>query len=226
MANPHLLDWCGIIPKPKISSFKLSSSAPFARPPFHDTLVSAMRVYPIQSEYNPIEILKFICVQFIARMEVIVVAQRGTLIIPDNKLTNMKNEIGKILSGKGTDRSKQLLPYIPGILLSDILSKPWRHFINEHIIQPHVDKNASVRSHDDSRSSASEDQECDEESAPPPAGGARCEVPAAHGVLFRIPKVCTRTCSPGASVARFAATLSRSPPLPLPPPRKHSPTLL
>ena len=46
---------------------------------------------------------------------------------------------------------KQLPPYIPGILSSDILSKPWRHYINEHIIQPHVDKNARVWSHDDSR---------------------------------------------------------------------------
>ena len=146
--------------------------------PFHDTLVSAMRVFPIPSEYNPIEILKFICVQFTARMEVIVVAQRGALISPDYKLTNMKNDIGKILSGKGTYRSKQLPPYIPGILSSDILSKPWRHFIKEHIIQPHVDKNARVRSHDECRSSASEDEEYDKESAPAPAGGARGEVSA------------------------------------------------
>ena len=29
--------------------------------PFHDTLVSSMRVYPIPAEFNPIEILKFIC---------------------------------------------------------------------------------------------------------------------------------------------------------------------
>ena len=43
----------------------------------------------------PIEILKFICVQFTARMEVIVVAQRGALICPDYKLTNLKNDIGK-----------------------------------------------------------------------------------------------------------------------------------
>ena len=146
--------------------------------PFHDTLVAAMRVYPIPSEYNPIEILKFICIQFTAQMEVIVVEQRGALISPDYKLTNMKNDIGKIFSGKGTYRSKHLPPYIPGILSSDILSKPWRHFINELIIQPHVDKNARIRSHNDSRSSASEDEECDDESAPAAAGGARCEVPA------------------------------------------------
>ena len=41
-----------------------------------------------------------------------------------------------------------------------------------------MDKYARVRSDDDSRSSASEDEECDEESAPAPAGGDRGEVPA------------------------------------------------
>ena len=125
-------------------------------------IVSAMRVYPIPSEYNHFEILKFTCVQFTASMEVIVVAQRGALISPDYKLTNVKDGIGKILSGKGTYCSKQLPPYIPGLLSSDILSKPWRHFINEHILQPRVDKNARVRSHDDSRTKS------DEESAPAP----------------------------------------------------------
>ena len=88
-----------------------------------------MRVYPIPAEYNPNEILKFRCIQFTACMEVIVVAQRGALISPDYKLTNMKNDIGNIFSGKGTYRSKQLPPYIPGILSSDILSKPWRHLL-------------------------------------------------------------------------------------------------
>ena len=43
--------------------------------------------YPIPSDHNPIEILKFICVQFTARMEV--------LVCPDYKLTNLKNHIGK-----------------------------------------------------------------------------------------------------------------------------------
>ena len=56
--------------------------------PYHDTLVSAMLVYPIPSDHNPIEILTFICVQFTVYMEVIVVAQRGALICPDYKLTN------------------------------------------------------------------------------------------------------------------------------------------
>ena len=46
-------------------------------------------------------------------------------------------------------------------------------FINELIIQPHEDKNARIRSHNDSRLPASEDEECDEESAPAAAGGAR-----------------------------------------------------
>ena len=68
MANPPLTDWYGIMAKPKISSLKHTIFSV----PFHDTLVSAMRVYPIPSGHNPIEILKFICVQFTARMEVIV----------------------------------------------------------------------------------------------------------------------------------------------------------
>ena len=52
----------------------------------------------------------------------------------------MKNDVGKFLSWKGTYRSKQLPLYIPVIPWSDILSKRGRHFINEHILQPHVDK--------------------------------------------------------------------------------------
>ena len=68
--------------------------------PFHDTLVSAMRDYPIPSEYNPIENLKFKCVQFTVHMEVIVVAQHCAIISPDYKLSNMKNDICKILSGR------------------------------------------------------------------------------------------------------------------------------
>ena len=228
-----------------------------------------MRVYPIPSGHNPIEILKFICVQFTARMEVIVVAQRGALICPDYKLTILKNDIGKTFSGKGTVPLETTSALHSWTFSSDILSKPWRHFVNERIIQPHVDKYARVRSDDDSRLSALEDEECDEESAPAPAGGDRGEVPAmrkasklqppleegkcrqrspspphrrlrsqhssesaartchhaargraqhaaAQWVRLRIPQVRTRACSLGASVALFAAALSRALPLPLP----------
>ena len=92
MENPPLPDWYSIVPKP-ISSSKLLSST---------TLDSSMRVYPIQLDHNPIEILKFMCVQLTEQMEVIVVAQRGALICPNYKLTNLKNNICKIFSGKGT----------------------------------------------------------------------------------------------------------------------------
>ena len=76
--------------------------------PFHNTLVFAMCVYPIQSDHNPIETLKFICVQLTEQMEVIVVAQRGALICPNYKLTNLKNNICNFFSGKGTYCLKQL----------------------------------------------------------------------------------------------------------------------
>ena len=63
-----------------------------------------------------------------------------------SKLANTKEDgIGEILSGKGRHPSK---PYIPGILSSDILSKPRLHFIKEHTVQPHVDKHARVRPRD------------------------------------------------------------------------------
>ena len=42
-----------------------------------------MRVYPIQLDHNPIEILKFMCIQLTEQMEVIVVAERGALICPN-----------------------------------------------------------------------------------------------------------------------------------------------
>ena len=64
-------------------------------------------------------------------MEGILVAQQGKLISPDYKLTNMKNDIGKILCGRGTYRSKLLPPYIPGILSSTIISEQWLIFVNE-----------------------------------------------------------------------------------------------
>ena len=64
-------------------------------------------------------------------MEGVLVAQRGKLISPDYKLTNMKNDIGKILCGRGTYRSKLLPPYIPGILSSTIISEQWLNFVNE-----------------------------------------------------------------------------------------------
>ena len=100
--------------------------------------VSASAVYPVPSQYDPDELLEFICDQFISRMEGVLVAQRGKLISPDYKLTNMKNDIGKILCGRGTYRSKLLPHYIPGILSSTIISEQWLNFVNEYIIQPHV----------------------------------------------------------------------------------------
>ena len=118
------------------------------------------------------------CVQFTVRMEVIVVAQRNALICPITNRPIWRTRSAKLFSGKGTYRSKQLPHYIPGIRSSDVLSKPWRHFVNKLIIQPHVDQNTRVRSDDDSRSSPSEDEGCDEESASAPAGGDSSEVPA------------------------------------------------
>ena len=100
-------------------------------PAFYETLVSASAVYPVPSQYDADELLEFICDQFISRMEGVLVAQRGKLISPDYKLTNMKNDIGKILCGRGTYRSKLLPPYIPGILSSTIISEQWLNFVNE-----------------------------------------------------------------------------------------------
>ena len=55
-------------------------------------------------------------------MEVGLVAQRGTLISPYFKLTNVKNHFGKILSGRGTYRSRLLPPYIPGVLTTTLIA--------------------------------------------------------------------------------------------------------
>ena len=77
------------------------------------------------------DIIKFICNQFILRIVDIVFLQRGKLISLDYKRTNMKNGIGEIHSGRGTYRSQLLLPYIPGVHESHILSEQWAKFFND-----------------------------------------------------------------------------------------------
>ena len=47
------------------------------------------------SQYDPDEILEFICYQFTSCMRGVLVAQRVILISPYFKLTNMKNHLGE-----------------------------------------------------------------------------------------------------------------------------------
>ena len=49
-------------PKTKNKFIKAPLKHTICYVPLNDTLVSAMSVYPIPSEHNPIEILKFICI--------------------------------------------------------------------------------------------------------------------------------------------------------------------
>ena len=71
-------------------------------PPFSTLSSPSLHLEDGARQYNPDDLLEFICDQFISRMEDGFVAQRGKLISSDYKLINIKNHIGKFLSGRGT----------------------------------------------------------------------------------------------------------------------------
>ena len=70
-------------------------------PPSNETIGSSWLVYPVPSKYDQKDILKCICNQkilrmdFILRMEILVLLQRNKLNSPDYRLTNIKDNIGR-----------------------------------------------------------------------------------------------------------------------------------